>query len=161
MHTKEIHIMRKRIVLITLIVTALAAVPLLYAAPRGMHHRMHGRGGLAFLGHLEKMREVLDLSEQQVDQIKAIVRTTHEQNKQYREQMHGGFKEVAKTLLANPNDIATAQTLLDQQTTAENAMKSNMVAAASKALNVLTPEQRTKLALHLAEHGERWENRGR
>ena len=105
--------MRKRLILITVIVAAVAAVPFLYAGPG--HGRGHGRGhergqgmhGMAFLGHLAHAKSELDLSDAQMDQL-----------------------------------------------------KSNLLVAASKALNVLTPEQRTKLALHLAEHGKRWENRG-
>lgn len=160
--------MKKRWILITVIAVSLATATFLYAGPgghgpRGM--RGHGPGGpggpLGFLGHLDRIQEELGLSDQQVTQIKAILKEAHEQNEPYREQLHGEFGEVAKTLLANPNDVAAAQALVEQQSAAERALKSNMVTAASKALNVLTPEQRTKLALHLAERSQRWENRGR
>ena len=107
------------------------------------------------------MKSELDLTDAQVDQLKEIAKATHEQNGQYREQIHGTLKQVATVLLTNPNDIAGAQAVLDQQAAAEKALKSNLLVAASKALNVLTPEQRTKLALHLAERGNRWENHGR
>ena len=158
--------MRKRLILITVIVAAVAAVAFLYAGPG--HGRGHGRGhergqgmhGMAFLGHLAHAKSELDLSDAQMDQLKAIVKETREQNAQYRDQVHGTLKSVATTLLTNPNDVAGAQAILDQQASAEKALKSNLLVAASKALNVLTPEQRTKLALHLAEHGKRWENRG-
>jgi Spy/CpxP family protein refolding chaperone len=154
---------KKRLILITLILAAVAAA--VYAGP-GRHmrgHSGHGFGaghGLAFLGHLDRVKDELDLSDAQVDQLKAIVKTTHEQNAQYREQMHGSFKQVATTLLTDPNDIAGAQATLDQQHAAEKVLKANLLTAASKALNVLTPEQRTKLALHLAEHSQRREKRG-
>ena len=162
--------MKKRLLLITLIVAAVAAVPILYAAGPGTHGHRGGRGhgishgmghGLAFLGHLQHARSELDLSDAQMDQLKAIVKETREQNGQYREQVHGTLKSIATTLLTNPNDIAGAQAVLDRQAATEKALKTNLLVAASKALNVLTPEQRTKLALHLAEHGNRWENRGR
>jgi protein CpxP len=165
MHEKEKQIMKKRWILITVIAVSLAAATFLYAAPgghgpRGM--RGHGFGGpLGFLGHLDRVQEELGLSNEQVTQIKAILKEAHEQNEPYREQLHGEFGAVAKTLLANPNDVAAAQALVEQQSAAERALKSNFVTAASKALNVLTPEQRTKLALHLAERSQRWENRGR
>lgn len=154
--------MKKRLILITLILAVVAAVPFVYAGPGGHGLRgMHGRGGhgLAFLGHLDHIKSELDLTDAQVDQIKAIVKATREQNGQYREQIHGTLKQVATVLLTNPNDVAGAQAVLDQQAAAEKALKSNLLVAASKALNVLTPEQRTKVALHLAEHGKRWENR--
>ena len=153
--------MKKRLIIITLILTALAAVPFVYAGPGGMHKRGGGGHGLAFLAHLEHVKGELDLSDAQVDQLKDIARATHEQNGQYREQIHGTLKQVATVLLTNPNDVAGAQAVLDQQAAAEKQLKSNLLAAASKALNVLTPEQRTKLALHLAQRGNRWENHGR
>jgi Spy/CpxP family protein refolding chaperone len=155
---------KKRLIIITLILAAVAAVPLVYAGPGGHGFRgMHGRGGhgLGILGHLEHVKSELDLNDAQVAQLKEIVKATHEQNDQYRDQIHGTLKQVATTLLTNPNDVAGAQAVLDQQAAAEKALKSNLLVAVSKALNVLTPEQRTKLALHLAERGHRWENRGR
>lgn len=149
--------MKKRLILITLILTTVAAA--VYAGP-GRHPQ--GRGhGLAFLAHLDRVKDKLDLSDAQVDQLKAIAKATHDQNARYREQMDGTFKEVATTLLTNPNDIAGAQAALDQRNAAEKVLETNLLAAASKALNVLTPEQRTKLALHLSERSQRRENRRR
>jgi protein CpxP len=153
---------KKRLILITLILAVVAAVPFVYAGPGGHGFRgMHGRGGhgIGLLGHLEHVKSELDLTDAQVAQLKDIIKATREQNGQYREQIHGTLKQVATVLLTNPNDVAGAQAVLDQQAAAEKALKSNLLVAASKALNVLTPEQRTKVALHLAEHGKRWENR--
>ncbi len=157
--------MKKRLMLITLIL-AVAAVPFyLYAGPGGHGRRGdfggHGMHGMRFLGHLAHAKSELDLTDAQVDQLKTIVRETREQNAQYRDQVHGTLKSVATTLLTNPNDVAGAQAILDRQASAEKALKANLLVAVTKAINVLTPEQRTKLALHLAEHGQRWENRGR
>lgn len=153
--------MKKRLILITLILTAVTLA--VSAGPRrSMRAQGIGAGqGLAFLAHLDRMRGELDLSDAQVDQLQAIAKATHHQNAQLREQMQGTFREVASTLLTNPNDLAGAQAVLDQQDAAEKALKTNLLAAASKALNVLTPEQRTKLALHLAERLQRRENRRR
>lgn len=145
--------MKKRFAIITLI-AVLAAVPIVYAGHGGM--RGHGGAGFGLFGrHLAHLADDLDLSEQQRDQIKAIYAELHQQNSQYRDDMHGGFKTIAETLLKNPNDLSAAQALLDQQTAAERAMKANMLAATSKALNVLTAEQRAELSERLAKHGER------
>ena len=152
--------MKKRLILTTLIIGTLVAVPLLHAGPFQRHHRAFGgHDGLAFLGRLEHLKNELDLSPAQVDQLEAIVRDARAQNAQYRDQMRGAFKDVASTLLANPNDIAAAQVILDRQADAEKALKANVLVAASKALNVLTPDQRAKLADHLAENMARRENR--
>jgi Spy/CpxP family protein refolding chaperone len=158
----DTHMKKRNIVMIAAIaLAALAIVPFVYAGP-GQH--MHGDGsgggrGMAMLAHLGHLKDKLDLSDQQVDQIKAIVAEAHQQNAQYRDQLHGGMKDVAQALLKNPNDLAGAQALLDQQSAAENALKTNMLQATSKALNVLTAEQRGKLATMLTEHAGRWEAR--
>lgn len=159
--------MKKKILILTVVLAALAAVPILHAGPGFGHGRHAGPGmggdmgahGFAILGYLGRIREELDLTDAQADQIHAILKETHEQNAQYREQLHGSMKNVAQTLIANPNDVAGAQALLDQQAAAERALKANMLTAASKALNVLTAEQRTKLAEIVAEHAERMEKR--
>jgi len=163
--------MKKRIAILTLVLVAVGATAfVIYADPghraggRGFGHHGFGPGfhaGMNFMGHIGKLKEELDLSDAQVGQLTTIFAETREQNKPYREQLHGGFMAVAQKLVANPNDVAGAQALLDERAAAERAMKSNMIAAASKALNVLTPEQRTKLAAHLAERAARRENRGR
>ncbi|HVR40417.1 MAG TPA: Spy/CpxP family protein refolding chaperone [Thermoanaerobaculia bacterium] len=156
--------MKKRsIILSILTVVTLIGATFVYAAPRGGfegHHRgPGGPGGFGMdpLGHLAHAKDELGLSDAQVDQIKAIFKDLHEQNAQYREQMHGGFGAIADALIANPNDTAAAQKILDQQAQTERAMKSNFLQATSKALNVLTPEQRTKLASMVAEHRDRRE----
>ena len=153
--------MKKRLILTTAVIAiaALAIVPFVYAGP-GRHAGGEGFGGahgfgMGMFGHLGHIKAELDLSDQQVDQLKAIFAEVHEQNAQYREQLHGGMKGIAQTLLANPNDIAGAQALLDQQATAEAALKSNILQATSKALNVLNADQRAKLSAMLEKHGQR------
>lgn len=154
--------MTKRIALITLIVAlaALVALPLLARpfarahATFGGHHGPEGFGR-HFLAHLDDMADELDLSSAQIDQLKTIARETHEENATYRQQLKGGIHEVVTTLLTNPNDTAAAQAILDKQAAAENAMKRNILAATSEALNVLTPAQRTRLAQLIGEHRAR------
>lgn len=159
--------MKKRLTFVALALMLVAAMPLFVDAAPGPHGgkgmRGHGGGGgmFNFLHRLDRLKAELDLTEEQTTQIRAIIRDTHEQNRAFREQMHGTMMEVAKTLLANPNDLAGAQAIVDRQAEAERALKANLLQAASKALNVLTPEQRTKLATHLAEHAGRWQRRGR
>lgn len=155
--------MKRRNLIITAvaIVIALAAVPFSFAQMRGHHRGGPGSefaGAMAF-GHLDRAKAELGLSDQQVADIKAIFKGLHDQNAQYRDSLKGGRQAIIKTLLANPNDVAGAQALLDQQSAAERAMKANLLTAASKALNVLTPDQRTKLAAHLADRQSRMQQR--
>jgi Spy/CpxP family protein refolding chaperone len=131
----------------------LVAVPFVYA--QGFHRGHRGHGDMAMFGRLERAQEALNLSDAQVDEIRAIGKALREQNQPYREQLRGGFLSIAQTLLKNPNDLAAAQALLDQQTNAERAVRQNMLTAASKALNVLTPDQRQKAADFLSERASR------
>jgi Spy/CpxP family protein refolding chaperone len=139
---------RNTIIIAALAIVTLAGFPFVYAQHmRGMHAGMHGGplGEFGF-GRLERAKETLGLTDAQVDQLKAIVTELRTQNAPYRQQIHGTMVQVAQTLVKDPNNIAAAQALLDQQTAAEQTMKANTLAAASKALSVLTPDQRTKVA---------------
>ena len=130
----------------------LVAVPLAFA--QRMHTRQNhsGFGSMMMLGHLEHAKQALGLSDQQVSDLKAIFQQTRDQNATYRQQRRDGMQQIIQTLLKNPNDLAAAQALLDQQTAAETAMKSNLLTAASKALNVLTADQRSKLSDLIQQH---------
>ena len=144
-----------------LAVLALVAAPILYAGPGRMHHRMGADAmGMGPLAHLEKAQQELGLSDQQVSEIKVIFQDLKTQNAAYREQLHGGLKGVIDTLVSNPDDVAGAQAIIDQQTQAKRAEQINVLNAASKALKVLTPEQREKLAEKIAErHARRADRR--
>jgi Spy/CpxP family protein refolding chaperone len=132
-----------------------------FAGPGGHRgHRGPGmmggeRAALGPFGRLAMLKHKLDLSDQQVEKIRTIFGDLREQNEPYRNQLRGGIQSVAATLIANPNDTAAAQKIIDQQTTAEKALKANLLVATSKALNVLTPEQRTKLGALMAERQAR------
>jgi Spy/CpxP family protein refolding chaperone len=141
---------RNTIILAAVAVLALAAVPFVYAEGHHGHMGSHGFGGGMMFGRLAMAKAALGLTDAQVDQIKAIGAELKAQNQPYKEQLRGGFAGVAQALVNNPNDLTTAQTLLDQQEQAERTMKSNALAAASKALNVLTPEQRAKVGTFIA-----------
>jgi Spy/CpxP family protein refolding chaperone len=156
--------MKKRNVILISIVAlvTLIGATFVYAGPhgdRGRHGGGPGFGMMGALGHLAHAKEELGLSDAQADQIKAIFKDLHEQNAALRDQIHDGMGDITDTLIANPNDIAGAQAILDRQAQAEQAMKASFLQAASKALNVLTPEQRTKLSAMVAEHRERRERR--
>jgi Spy/CpxP family protein refolding chaperone len=149
--------MKKRtlaVVIAALTITALAAT-FVYADPHGMRGRRHGGGMFDPLSHLMAVREELDLSDAQVDNIKTVFRDLREQNTPYREQVKGTIHDAAAVLLANPNDVAGAQAIVDRQASAEKALKTNTINAVAKALNVLTPQQRVKLAALAQKHMER------
>lgn len=142
----------RNLVLITLVALTLLTTPFLFAGPHGRLHREGALGHLAMLGHA---REELNLTDQQVDEIKSIFRQVREQNAAYRDQRRGGLKDITAALLDNPNNIAAAEAVLDRQTQAERVMKLNLLNATSKALNVLTADQRAKLGSMIAERQSR------
>lgn len=157
--------MKKRILIALALVTvvgALAAAPLVLADRTHGRFGHHGFGhGFGPLGHIAHIKGELDLSDQQVDQLRTIIAEAREQNAPYKEQLHGGYTGVVQALLANPKDVAAAQALVDQQLNAERALKANLLNAASKAVAVLNDEQRAKLSTIIEEHGERHGRRGR
>lgn len=147
--------MKKRTtIIITLVLAAgaLAAAPLVLAGPHGRGPGMHGLG---ILGHLQHVKEELDLSDQQVEQIRSIFQETRQANADSRRQMHGGLREAAEILLANPNDIAGAQAVLERQAAAERELKTNILDATARAFAVLNADQRAKLRTMLDEHAAR------
>ncbi len=150
-----------------LTIAAVVATLVLVAAPFALAQRMHGGphggpgelGGVMFLGHLQHAKQALGLSDQQVTDIETIFKDLHSQNAQYRESLHGSMAQIATALINNPNDLATAQALLDKQSDTERQLKSNALAAASKALNVLTADQRAKLGDFIKEHHSRMQQK--
>ena len=140
--------MKKRTLIFSIaaIVIVLAAVP--FAMAQHMRGR-HGRAGMMF--GLGRAKAALGLSDQQSADIKQIFTDLRAQNESLRTSMRGGRQAIAQVLLANPNDVAGAQALLDKQLATERQMKLNALSAASKALNVLTPVQRTKAAAFLQQ----------
>lgn len=146
--------MNRRTLTAILVAGALAlAVPFVYAqrAPMGP------RGGPAPgpFAHLEGLREELGLSDQQVEQIRTIFRTLRDQNEQSRDQLRDLAGDSFNVLLQNPNDIAAAQAIADQQAALENTMKKNALNATAAALKVLTADQRADLAELMKERRER------
>lgn len=156
--------MKKRITIITLTLAALIAVPLLYAGHErgGRMRAMHGGGFGAhahFLGALHHVAGQLDLTAEQEREIKRIMHAVHDQNAPYREQMHGTMKRAAELLIANPADVAGAQSILDAKNDAERALEANLIKGVAQGLAVLTPEQRTELGSILAKHMAELESR--
>jgi Spy/CpxP family protein refolding chaperone len=153
--------MKKRtaIIVTVLALAALTAVPFVYAGPGG-HGRSHeGFAAGMIFSHLSHIQEELDLTDAQMAQIKAIFTELHQQNEASRENIHGGLHDAMLALVNNPNDLASAQAALDRQAAAEKQLKQSLLTATSKALNVLTPDQRAELSKLIQERMERHSER--
>ncbi len=150
--------MKKRIlivsgvaVLVVLIIVPLALAQHGLGMGRGHGCMASGRSGMMMFGHFGRAKAALNLSDQQAADIKKIFADLRTQNEPYRASMRSGMQSVAQALIANPNDVAAAQALLDKQSEAEHIMKSNALNAAAKALNVLSADQRAKAATFLQQ----------
>jgi Spy/CpxP family protein refolding chaperone len=148
--------MKKR----TLIFSATAILIVVLAVPFAVAQHMRGAGrghgcmggsSMMMFGRMERAKATLGLSDQQAADIKKIFTDLRAQNEPYRAALRSGRQSIAQALLANPNDLATAQALIDKQTDAERQIKMNTLNAASKALNMLTSDQRTKAAAFLQQ----------
>ena len=143
----------------TIALAILIAAPFAFAQRRAMHSKANAFDAPMMFSRLERAKRALDLSDEQVSQIRAIFKDLRSQNAPYRESLRTGFGTAFQVLLANPNDTAAAQSAVDQQTIAEQTMKTNTINAVSKALAVLTPEQRAKLASLVQERRARRDSR--
>ena len=131
--------------LAAVVLVGLLAVPFAFAQHMGRMHAQDGPGfGMMFHG-LRHARQALGLSDQQVSDIRTIFQDLRQQNAASRQSLRGGMLQIAQTLINDPNNTQAAQALIDQQTAAERTMKLNTLNAVSRALNVLTPDQRAKL----------------
>ena len=153
--------MKKRILIAAgaiALAAILASVPFAFAQHSMMRHGDAFGSGMMF-GHLGHLKSDLGLTDDQATQIKTIFKSLRDQNTAYRDQLRGGMQQVAQALIKDPNDLAGAQAIIDQQTAAENAMKKNALAAASKALQVLSADQRGKLQTLVQDRIQKMESR--
>ena len=150
---------RRTLTAAALIASLTIAAPLLFAQRRERPDR--GRPHVfAPFSHIEELSEELNLTEEQVDQIRGIFRDLHELNAPYRQELKGGMGTAFQSLLQNPDDIAGAQAAVDRQAQAERAISTNTINATASAIKVLSAEQRSQLAQLLEERrGMRRERR--
>ena len=136
---------RRTLTAAAMIVSLAVAAPLLYAQRHERPER--GRASVfAPFAHIEELSEQLNLTDEQVEQIRVIFRDLHELNAPFRKELKGGLGTAFQSLLLNPDDIAGAQAAVDRQAQAERAISSNTINATANALKVLSAEQRTQLA---------------
>jgi Spy/CpxP family protein refolding chaperone len=148
--------MKKRTLILSASAILIVALAVPFAVAQHMHAAGRGRGcmggsGMMMFGRMQRAKAALGLSDQQAADIKQIFTDLHAQNEPYRATLRAGRQSIAQALLANPNDLAAAQALIDKQTDAERQIKINTLNAASKAINLLTSDQRTKAAAFLQQ----------
>lgn len=155
----------KAILVMLLVAASVFATVALAHGPRGRAEmgergiRGHaGMGERQFLGpleRLERLRDQLGLTDVQIEAIRAIGQEVRDANAASRDQLRDGKGDVVSILIANPNDLAGARAAMQARETAMAKMKDNALEGASRALKVLTPEQREKLGAIVAKRGSR------
>ncbi|MBW3672452.1 MAG: hypothetical protein KY432_12365 [Acidobacteria bacterium] len=133
---------KKNIAFATLVILTLAAVtPTLLASQTGRERPEL----FAALLELRQLGQTLDLSEDQILRIRAIVKETREHNRTYRLELRANLREAATHMLRDPGDTEGTQRILNRNIVALHVMRSNGLDAASAAADVLSAEQRTRL----------------
>lgn len=124
-----------------------AAIPIaLYAGHGNGRGWCRGGGGFA---KLHQVKDELDLTRAQEEQIHSIMREVRRNNEQQIEAIHQNLMNAAKVIVANPAAVEEARTVLASQSAAEQQLKANIVDGVARAAQVLTAEQRQKLVAAL------------
>jgi Spy/CpxP family protein refolding chaperone len=132
----------------------LIATPILLArgGERSGHRALFGGHFGHHGGAFVKVLHELDLTDEQKTALHAIHKDARERNAAAKAALHDGLMDAARVLVTNPDNIAGAQAAIAGRQAAIEELKQGTLTAVSQALAVLTPEQRAKVAAHLAEH---------
>lgn len=121
----------------------------------GMHRMMgeHGMGGKG-MGRMMEYRlgavlEDIGASQEQTDKIKALIETTRSEMEPLRDGMQATRGDLVALLKAPTIDTAAVEKLRADRVAAMDAASKKAVASIVEAANILTPEQRAKLATEL------------
>ncbi len=134
-----------------LVIGAAVLLAVVAAVAQGMHHG--GRGGFGHM--LGFYSDYLDLTSAQQDQVKAIWAKEKPTLQPLMEQMHQFHTQMNQLAESANFDEAKARTLATQQsqTMAELAVQHARIK--SEMIQVLTPDQKAKLAKFEARHAAR------
>ncbi len=135
-------------ILVPTIVVGLLAAPIVWA-----HQQMHAKDQSMFmmLGKMRELRQELNLTDDQVNQLRTIATQTRDANRAERAAFRANIGEAGLVLLKNPDDVAAAQKILDRNDEARLQLRASVLQGVSDAIRVLTPDQREKVAQKIQE----------
>lgn len=143
--------MKKKIAVLSvpIVLASLAFAPLVSGHPtrglrRGIHSEQKAAGGGVFR-HLGRLRETLELTGEQLGNIRVIATELRAQNAPLRETLRKHRGAAAQVLLSNPDNVAEAKAALDEQAAVRERIRENGLRATARALAVLSPQQRETL----------------
>ncbi|QPF74394.1 Spy/CpxP family protein refolding chaperone [Roseateles sp. DAIF2] len=136
---------------------AALAAALGFGAAQALPGGMHRAGGPGH--HAEQMLDLVDASDAQRSQIRQIMKSAAEELKPQRQSLHELHKQ-GRSLLAAPSvDAAAVESVRQQSQALHEQVSKRMSQALVAAANVLTPEQRAKLAERMAKREARMAER--
>ena len=172
-NTKKATNWTRRIAITALTLGSITAAGVGYAASNDKHGPDDAMGGPGYghMGHMggkgfgsdfmefrmNKMLDRVDATDEQKQKIKAIFEKTRDTLKAERKEAKAGDnrQKMIDILKAPTIDAAAVETLRADRTARMEARSKAMTAAIVEAANVLTPEQRVKLADEMQHHGKR------
>jgi Spy/CpxP family protein refolding chaperone len=140
---------------VVLVLTVLAAIAVSQTMRRG-HMRGDGMFGGPMLGYYVHK---LDLTDAQQAQVKAIMAKEKPTIQPLMLQMAQGHAQLREQVMSGGFDEAKVRDLASQQSQAMTELIVQYARTGSEMVQVLTPEQKTKLAALMNEHEQRLLNR--
>lgn len=119
----------------------------------------HRQGGDFFGPMLGNMSDVLDLTDAQQAQIKQIFQNGKSAVKPLWQQEHQSHEAMMQLITSGKFDQGTAQNIANQEAQVRAQLEVQHAQLAAQAYQVLTPEQKTKLAQVLAKRQQRMRER--
>jgi len=119
----------------------------------------HGHGGDLFGPMLGNMTDILDLTDAQQAQIKQIHESAKPAMQPLMEQEKQSHQALMQLITSSNFSEAAAKKILDQESQVHEQMALQHVQLAAQAYQILTPEQKTKLAQVIARHQQEAQER--
>ena len=132
--------MKKRIMISVVVVVMLVGSAYLAAAAGGPG--FHGKGGGPGM-RMERMAEVLDLTDTQKEKVSAILKAEQEKTAPLRQQLAENREKMMQTTLPEKFDEAAVRAIATKQAQIKTEMMVSHARAKSEIHALLTPEQRT------------------
>jgi len=144
-----------KILAVVLLLSVVAAIAAGQSMRRG-HMRGNGMFGGPMMGYYIHK---LDLTEAQQAQVKAIMTKEKPTIQPLMLQMAQGHAQLREQVMSGSFDEAKVRDLAAQQSQAMTELIVQYARTGSEMVQVLTPEQKTKLAALMNEHEQRFMNR--
>jgi periplasmic protein CpxP/Spy len=136
-----------------------AAIAAILLAGTAIAQGPHGPGGELFGPMLGNMTDILDLTDAQQTQIKQIHENAKPAMQPLLDQERQSHQALMQLITSGSFTEAAAKKILDQESAVHEQMTLQHAQLAAQAYQLLTPEQKTKLAQVIARHQQQAQER--